>query len=690
MEEDFEGVFPSTGWSVSDGDGTTNGEYYWDDDDYWYDLPQNSSWTAWAANGGANGVDPEYYNYPNNANSWMTYGPFDLSTYSYADVLFSYSNISEENCDHFGWYASPDGLNYYGTAVSGDSGGWKNEAFDLTNVPGYGDMTGDSSVWIAFVFWSDDSVVYSGPYVDNISLWGQYGTTSLDDWTVMVYLNADNNLESDGIDDFLEMSNVGSSSDVNIVVQFDRRSDYDTSYDNWTDTRRFLVTPGMTPSSANGTSIGEADMGDPKTLLDFAQWAMSSYPAENYALIVWDHGSGWRLSESDVTKGISYDDTNSSHIDMTELRGALATMTVNGSSPLDLFGMDACLMGMIEVDNQIKPYADVRVGSEETEPSDGWDYNAIASGLVSNSAMSSSTLGTLIVDSYYASYGNDNTQSAVYLGSEYDSLNSAVDDFSVALINSGNTYISEIADARFASQEFSDYSYIDLYDFAYNVSINISDTVINNAANAVMTAVSNAVFREQHGSSWHGAHGISIYFPVEESSYDDRYDGDQGYLEFTANTHWDEWLNTFYQLYTIPVPDNDDFDNAEVLSIDATTLANTRGATSNIDDPQVPNCDLNAGLATVWYKYTPTSDSAISIDTKTSSYDTFIAVWTGTRTNLNPVVCNDDIDYYSTQSEVTFRVQGRTTYYIEVGEFDWYYGANATGVKVEKQPPLND
>ena len=42
------------------------------------------------------------------------------------------------------------------------------------------------------------------------------------EWTVMVYLDADNNLESAGIDDINEMEIVGSTSEVNIVVQVDR------------------------------------------------------------------------------------------------------------------------------------------------------------------------------------------------------------------------------------------------------------------------------------------------------------------------------------------------------------------------------------------------------------------------------------------------------------------------------------
>ena len=85
MSETFEGVFPNTLWQVIDGNGTTYGEYYWDDDDY---KPHAGSWSAWPANGGANALDPAVYYYPNNMDSWMLYGPFDLSNCADADFDF--------------------------------------------------------------------------------------------------------------------------------------------------------------------------------------------------------------------------------------------------------------------------------------------------------------------------------------------------------------------------------------------------------------------------------------------------------------------------------------------------------------------------------------------------------------------------------------------------------------------------
>ena len=163
------------------------------------------------------------------------------------------------------------------------------------------------------------------------------GTPATREWTYMVYLDGDNNLEAAAVNDFLEMSSVGSTSQVAVVAQMDRITGYDTTYDNWTDTRRFYVTNGMTPTAANGTSIGEANMGAEATLVAFVQWAMATYPANHYALMLWDHGSGWRSRALDdpLTQGIAYDDTSGGDgLDMLELRSALSTLTGAGAQPL--------------------------------------------------------------------------------------------------------------------------------------------------------------------------------------------------------------------------------------------------------------------------------------------------------------------------------------------------------------------
>ena len=195
------------------------------------------------------------------------------------------------------------------------------------------------------------------------------------EWTVMVYLAADNNLESFGIDDFLEMSGVGSDGDVQIVVLLDRIPGEDSSYDNWTDARRGLVQPGDEPDSSWGQSVGEVNMGDPQTLIDFVEWSVQNYPATRYGLILWDHGNGWwpaTARPAPVVKGIAYDDTSGSDgLAMSELRQALDTITAT-TGKLDLIGFDACLMAMVEVAYDLSGYASIMVASQNNEPGRGW------------------------------------------------------------------------------------------------------------------------------------------------------------------------------------------------------------------------------------------------------------------------------------------------------------------------------
>jgi hypothetical protein len=96
---------------------------------------------------------------------------------------------------------------------------------------------------------------------------------------------------------------------------------------------------------------------------------------------------------------------------------------------------------------------------------------------------------------------------------------------------------------------------------------------------------------------------------------------------------------------------------------------NTEYATVSISDPIPPDgCGISGkGQATVWYKYTPDANTAISLDTFGSDYNTFIAVWTGIPGNLDLVDCNNDAGG-TEQSAVSIRVTGGKTYYIEIGQ----------------------
>lgn len=161
MTQTFEGAFPpATGWSIYDGNPNDGMEYYWDDDDY---KPYGGSWAAWPANGGANGLDPAQSMYPSNMDTWMIYGPFDLSNAKSANVAFMLWRHIEVSYDHLFFGISGDNVTYNGWSWDG-SADWESKTYSLNSY------IGDNSVWIGWHFTSDGTVQYEGPWIDDIML----------------------------------------------------------------------------------------------------------------------------------------------------------------------------------------------------------------------------------------------------------------------------------------------------------------------------------------------------------------------------------------------------------------------------------------------------------------------------------------------------------------------------------------
>ena len=87
LEEGFENA-PGSLWSFFDYDGTTSGEYYWADRTC-HSLTGSRSTSA--VGGGSDGAALSCNSdYPDNADSWMKYGPFSLADAQMAELRFNY------------------------------------------------------------------------------------------------------------------------------------------------------------------------------------------------------------------------------------------------------------------------------------------------------------------------------------------------------------------------------------------------------------------------------------------------------------------------------------------------------------------------------------------------------------------------------------------------------------------------
>lgn len=159
-----EGFESGIGGTAADLDGATNGEYYWGTTTFAASEGSNS---AWVAGGGAQGsvLAAGTDNYPNNALSALTFGPYDLSSYKQATLTYDYWVLTEASLDVFQVQVSTDGTNF--TAVdskSGDESSWNSESLNLTSY------TGEAAVWIRFFFSSNGATTNTGVFIDNIEL----------------------------------------------------------------------------------------------------------------------------------------------------------------------------------------------------------------------------------------------------------------------------------------------------------------------------------------------------------------------------------------------------------------------------------------------------------------------------------------------------------------------------------------
>lgn len=168
VNTDFEGEFPGP-WTAYDENRGTDGEYFWGKRNC---RAAAGSFSGWGVGAGANGTGLSCgSNYPNNARSSMDYGPFSLEGTSAAELRYRVWQLTELNYDKVCHYASVDNYQWYGTCWSGNSNGWVERVFDLSNVYQLGSLLGRPQVWVKLRFYSDYSVTYpEGAYIDNVVL----------------------------------------------------------------------------------------------------------------------------------------------------------------------------------------------------------------------------------------------------------------------------------------------------------------------------------------------------------------------------------------------------------------------------------------------------------------------------------------------------------------------------------------
>jgi hypothetical protein len=368
-------------------------------------------------------------------------------------------------------------------------------------------------------------------------------------WTVLVFLNAANDLYAASTLNMNQMEEVAGNPDVRFVVQWKQSQALfpSSSFDG---VRRYLVQPDLTSSlnsqllqsDLRGPTGAPLDMGDPLVLRDFIVWAKTNFPADRYCMVFWNHGSGWpRSVENELTRGFSFDDATGNSISTWEFDEAL-----NGQS-FDIIAWDCSLMQMVEVAYELRTYAPFVVGSEESPPADGYPYDDVFRAFRDNPSRSTRDLTKSFVDAMinHPPYATRKITQSSLDTSKLGALAVALDTLAGELIANRAALTSAIPVVRNTSQSYSPTAsryFRDIKDLCEKLEAHVDTPAsVRTASAAVRTALNQVVVWEASNSNSPRSHGLSIDFSPQDffgsvaASY--------RLMDFGKDTRWDEWLS---------------------------------------------------------------------------------------------------------------------------------------------------
>lgn len=397
-------------------------------------------------------------------------------------------------------------------------------------------------------------------------------------WALLVYIAGNSDLSEAAGFDLKEMARIGSTENVRVLV-FEKRADSDHAY-------RYELGQAR-------EDLGPTDSGDPQVVIEFIRWGLGAVDAERYAVVLWNHGSGWspyldtvssevrggeplppheraslslqpgiraffrRAIETSLAapsaseRAILIDAGTNHSVDTTELGRVTSLAAKELGRPLDLLGMDACLMTTLEVLWQVRGDANVLVGSEETEPPTGWPYDRLLGALNQEPEMDAEALGRAIIESYIASYrdtGKPVTQSALRL-EKASELAQAVDGLGRGMKGQLPDARDAIAGARSEAVAFPKApGVIDLSTFCRGLLYRF-DGEVHASAEAVLAALepgAGAVIAEADlGVRLEGCGGVSIYLPAANEPISPHYAN----VRFASEYGWDDFLEAYQQSF---------------------------------------------------------------------------------------------------------------------------------------------
>ena len=352
--------------------------------------------------------------------------------------------------------------------------------------------------------------------------------------TLIVYMAADNDLEQYAIENLKDME-YADFENINVLVLLDRAEGYDETNGNWTDTRLFEVIHDDTNSGLivskrlDCPQLGlssrlrtELDMGNYNVLKNLINFAKSEYEAEQYALIIWGHGTGWRYTNPLSCRAVGIDEKTDSFMTVCDMGKALK------NQDLAVIGFDTCFGGVFENLYELQYSSEYLVASPGVSPSSGWNYKNLLES-ISQRDVSASDIANLMSE-------NSPVHTTVINTSRIQNIMNALEDFSEQLsstiINTTarNSAFNTLFNAK--SYSYTQYPcdmYIDIFDMA-NTYAESQNVELAEAAERLKTAISRAGHTSNSRTVEIGLHLIPL-----KSAHTANYYHSDDYLKDLAN-----------------------------------------------------------------------------------------------------------------------------------------------------------
>ena len=374
-------------------------------------------------------------------------------------------------------------------------------------------------------------------------------------WTIAVYMGADNDLDPFALKDLKEMERGLPEEGVECIVLVDRAKGPTTEGDDRTD--RVVRIKRNTEKGLKSEVLarpGEVNMADPAVLQGFIASVIKTFPAQHYALIMWDHGGGCpsHLNDSDAPGTAEGHD----HLSLPKLRqGISGALKDTGLKKLDLVGFDMCLMAQVETAAELSDLAQVMVASQALEPGEGWPYDQILPSFGKES-LGARRLGAQIVDAFGKHYGGRKEQvatlSAVDLG-EVQRLAEAMNTLAAKMGQTVPASWPAISRAFFYSESYADrtdirkgmsgLASVDLLDLLKRLRHAVAPFPADKEYQDIVAIMDRAVIASYVSPKHRLSHGLAIYAPTTSQQYNTQYEQ----VQLARTGTWPKLLATLHQ-----------------------------------------------------------------------------------------------------------------------------------------------